>query len=407
MSARMEYRFARRLASLEASATAAMTARVAQMRAAGIKVISFSVGEPDFDTPEPIKQAAIAGIHANHTHYTPTGGTIELRKAIAARVSADQGLSYGIGQVTVTTGAKEALYLAFQALCDEGDEAVIPAPYWVSYVEQAKLAGATSVTPQTTEQTGFKLTPDQLRASLSERTRIVVLNSPSNPTGAVYSAEELAALAAVLRDHPAIIITDEIYDAISYVPYARLLRIAPDLAERTLVVNGAAKAYAMTGWRVGYVAGPQPIIEAIKAIQSHTSTHTSSISQDAALAAYTPNPAIEATVAAMTAEFRRRRDLILSLLADIPGITCTVPDGAFYVFPNVSALLNRPLRNGKVCTTSDELNLYLLEEAHIACVAGEAFGAPGYLRLSYATGSDEIRVGMQRFRDAVLGGDRA
>ena len=266
MSARMDYRFARRLASLEASATAAMTARVAQMRAAGIKVISFSVGEPDFDTPEPIKQAAIAGIQANHTHYTPTGGTLELRKVIAARVSADQGLSYGIGQVTVTTGAKEALYLAFQALCDEGDEALIPAPYWVSYVEQAKLAGATPVTPQTSEQTGFKLTPDQLRASLSERTRIVVLNSPSNPTGAVYSAEELAALAAVLRDHPAIIITDEIYDAISYVPYTRLLRVAPDLAERTLVVNGAAKAYAMTGWRVGYVAGPQPIIEAIKAI---------------------------------------------------------------------------------------------------------------------------------------------
>lgn len=395
------YHFAKRLAQLEPSATAAMTNRVAQMRANGIKVISFSVGEPDFDTPTLIKAAAIDAINANHTHYTPTGGIAELRKVVAQRASADQGITYGVGQVTVTTGAKEALYLIFQALCDEGDEAIIPAPYWVSYVEQAKLAGAVPVTPTATEATGFKLTPEQLRASLSERTRVVVLNSPSNPTGAVYSAEELAALADVLRESSAIIITDEIYDAISYVPYARWLRVAPDMADRTLVVNGAAKAYAMTGWRVGYVAGPQPVIDAIKAIQSHTSTHTSSIAQYAALAAYTPNPEVEATVQDMAAQFHRRRDLILDLLAEIPEVSCSVPDGAFYVFPNVTGLLNRSLREGAVCATSEDLTNYLLETAHIACVSGESFGMPGYLRLSYATSDDEIVEGMRRFAAAI------
>jgi aspartate aminotransferase len=402
MSAQIEYRLARRLSQLEASATAAMGGRVAQMRAAGIDVISFSVGEPDFDTPAPIKAAGIDAINKNYTHYTPAGGTAELRKAVAQRASADSGVTYGIGQVTTTAGAKEALYLAFQALCDDGDEAIIPAPYWVSYVEQAKLAGAVPITPMTTDATGFKLTPAQLAASLSPRTRIIVLNSPSNPTGAIYSAAELRALADVLRDSEAIVISDEIYDAISYVEYARWLRVAPEMADRTLIVNGAAKAYAMTGWRVGYVAGPQPIITAIKDIQSHTSTHTASISQYAALAAYTPNPEIEATVVEMAAQFLKRRDIILTLLAEIPGVTCSVPDGAFYVFPNVTGLLNRPLRGGKICTTSDELTNYLLDEAHIAAVSGEAFGAPGYIRFSYATAEEQIVEGMRRFAAAIV-----
>ncbi len=395
------YRLANRLAQLEPSATSAMNARVQQMRAEGIKVISFSVGEPDFDTPLPIKAAAIAAIHANHTHYTPAGGTVELRKAVAARASADQGCTYSVGQVTTTAGAKEALYLAFQALCDDGDEAIIPAPYWVSYVEQAKLAGAIPVTPMTTEATGFKLTPAQLQAALSPRTKIIVLNSPSNPTGSVYSAAELRALADVLSTSEAIIIADEIYDAITYVEYARWLRVAPEMADRTLIVNGVAKAYAMTGWRVGYVAGPQPIITAIKDIQSHTSTHTASISQYAALAAYTPNAELDQTVQTMAAAFQRRRDLVMELLAEIPGVSCYLPDGAFYVFPNVSSLLNRPLKNGTICATSDELNNYLLDQAHIACVSGESFGAPGYLRLSYATSEAEIVEGMHRFRASL------
>ncbi|NTU77877.1 MAG: pyridoxal phosphate-dependent aminotransferase [Chloroflexales bacterium] len=395
------YRLARRLAQLEPSATSAMNARVQQLRAEGIKVISFSVGEPDFDTPTPIKAAAIDALNKNLTHYTPAGGIAELRKAIAARVSADQGLAYTANQITVTTGAKEGLYLAFQALCDDGDEAIIPAPYWVSYIEQAKLAGATPVTPMTSEATGFRITPEQLRAALTPRTKIIVLNSPSNPTGAVYSAAELRALADVLLESEAIIITDEIYDAISYVEYARWLHVAPELAERTLIVNGASKAYAMTGWRVGYVAGPQPIVTAIKDIQSHTSTHTASIAQYAALVAYTPSDELDQTVRDMAAAFHRRRDLILELLAEIPGVTCAVPDGAFYVFPNVADLLGRPLKNGAVCATSDELNNYLLDQAHIACVGGESFGAPGYIRLSYATSEADIIEGMRRFRDSL------
>jgi aspartate aminotransferase len=401
MATKMEYRLARRLAQLEASATAVMNARVQQMRAEGADVISFSVGEPDFNTPDPVKQAAIDAINNNHTHYTPAGGIAELRRAVAARISKDQGVSYGIAQVTVTAGAKEALYLAFQAICDEGDEAIIPAPYWVSYIEQAKLAGATPVTIATTQESGFKLTPEQLRAALTPRTKLIVLNSPSNPTGAVYSAAELRALADVILESDALVISDEIYDAISYVEYARLLRVAPELAERTLIVNGAAKAYAMTGWRVGYIAGPQPLITAIKDIQSHTSTHTASIAQYAALTAYTPSEEIEQTVRDMAAAFHKRRDLIMELLAEIPGVSCSVPDGAFYVFPNVTGLLGRPLKNGQVCTSSDELNTYLLEQAHIACVSGESFGAPGYIRLSYATGEDEIVEGMRRFRDSL------
>jgi aspartate aminotransferase len=378
-----------------------MNARVQQMRAEGADVISFSVGEPDFNTPDLVKQAAIDAINNNHTHYTPAGGIAELRRAVAARVSKDQGVSYGIGQVTVTAGAKEALYLAFQAICDEGDEAIIPAPYWVSYIEQAKLAGATPVTIATSEASGFKLTPEQLRAALTPRTKLIVLNSPSNPTGAVYSAAELRALADVVLESDALLISDEIYDAISYVEYARLLRVAPELADRTLIVNGAAKAYAMTGWRVGYIAGPQPLITAIKDIQSHTSTHTASIAQYAALTAYTPSEEIEQTVRDMAAAFHKRRDLIMELLAEIPGVSCNVPDGAFYVFPNVSGLLGRPLKSGQVCNSSDELNNYLLEQAHIACVSGEAFGAPGYIRLSYATSEDEIVEGMRRLRDSL------
>jgi aspartate aminotransferase len=401
MSATKQYRLARRLAHMEPSATSAMNARVQQLRAEGVNVISFSVGEPDFNTPNPVKEAAIAAIHNNHTHYTPAGGIAELRKAVAARVTQDQGISYGIGQVTVTTGAKEALYLAFQALCDEGDEVVVPAPYWVSYVEQARLAGATPVTPRAGDEQGFKLTPEQLRAAITPRTKIVVLNSPSNPTGAVYSAAELRALADVLLEGDALVISDEIYDAISYVEYTRLLRVAPELVDRTLIVNGAAKAYAMTGWRVGYIAGPAPIITAIKDIQSHSSTHTASIAQYAALKAYTPDTAIEQTVREMAAAFHKRRDLIVELLAEIPGVTCATPDGAFYVFPNVSGLLGRPLKGGIVCNSSDELNNFLLDQAHIACVSGEAFGFDGHIRLSYATSEEEIIEGMRRFRDAL------
>ncbi len=395
------YRLSTRLAQLEPSATATMSGKVAQLRAQGVNIISFSIGEPDFDTPLPIKDAAIAALERNYTHYTPTGGIAELRRAVAQRASSDNGVDYTANQVTVTTGAKEALYLAFQAICDHGDEVIIPAPYWVSYVEQVRLAGATPVVIPTTEASGFKISAEQLVAHLTPRTRVLVLNSPSNPTGAVYTAEELRSLATVLDNTDVLVISDEIYDAICYVDYARWLRVAPEFADRTLIVNGASKAYAMTGWRIGYIAGPEPILEAIKAIQSHSTTHPASIAQYAALAAFVPSAEIAQSVATMAQAFRERRDLMLAALQQIPGISCPIPDGAFYVFPNVSGLLNRPLANGTTCATCQDLALYLLEHAHIGVVSGDAFGMPGYLRLSYATSNADIIEGMHRFAAVV------
>jgi aspartate aminotransferase len=382
-----------------------MGARIARLKAQGVSVISFGLGEPDFDTPAPIKAAAIQALERNQTHYTPTGGTAELRKAVARRAELDNGVAYAPAQITTTTGAKEALFLAFQALLDQGDEVIVPAPYWVSYVEQVKLAGATPVIVHTEEANGFRLRPEQLRAALSPRTRALVLNSPSNPTGAVYTAEELAALAEVLRGSDALVVSDEIYDAICYVPYARWLRVAPDFADRTLVVSGASKAFAMTGWRFGYAAGPAPLIEAMMNVQSHSTTHTSSITQAAALAAYTPSDELDAAVAAMVRAFRERRDLIGEALSSLPGVSCTVPDGAFYVFPNVQGLLGRPLgQNGTVCESSQQLTDYLLDTAHIGVVPGEAFGAPGHLRLSYAASNADISEGIARFAEAVRNG---
>jgi aspartate aminotransferase len=325
----------------------------------------------------------------------------ELRSAIAQQVEQDTGLSYTANQITTTTGAKEGLFLAFQAICDPGDEVIIPAPYWVSYIEQVNLAGATPVVILADESTGFKITAEQLAAHVTPRTRAIILNSPSNPTGSVYTADELRALADVLRDTEAMVVSDEIYDAICYVEYARWLRVAPDFAERTLVINGVSKTFAMTGWRLGYIAGPESVVKAIKSIQSHSTTHPTSITQHAALAAYTPSEELSQTVTGMVQAFRERRDVIVDALTSIPGVTCMVPDGAFYVFPNVLGLLNRPLRDGTTCTTSEELSNYLLDKAHIGVVFGEAFGAPGYMRLSYAQSKETILEGMRRFTEAV------
>jgi aspartate aminotransferase len=396
------YRLSQRAAQLEPSATGSMGARVARLKAQGISVISFSIGEPDFDTPTPIKEAAIHAINTNKTHYTPNGGLLELKKALSAWVSNEQGIEYAPNQIVTTTGAKEGLYFAFQAVVDNGDEVIIPGPYWVSYYEQVKLAGGKPIVVSTDESTGFKVTPEQLREALSDRTRVLLLNSPSNPTGSVYSAEELRALADVLGDRDILIFSDEIYADISYVPYSRWLKVAPEFTDRTLIFNGASKAYAMTGWRFGYIAGPAKLIAAVSDIQSHSSGHTSSITQHAALAAYTPSEEISNAVTEMVKAFRERRDLIGEALSNIPGVTLNpVPDGAFYVFPNVTGLLGKPLRDGTVVDNALDLANYLIDKAHIGTVAGEAFGAPGYIRLSYATSNEEILEGMRRFADAV------
>jgi aspartate aminotransferase len=395
-------RLSRRLNHLSPSATVGLGAKIAQLRAQGVDVISFGQGEPDFPTPAALKAAGIAAIERNQTKYTAVGGPQELRVAIAGRVSEDTGIDYTAAQVSATTGAKEALFLAFLATCDPGDEVIIPAPYWVSYVDQTYLTGATPVIVPAGPETGFKITPAQLRQALTPRTRVFLLNSPSNPTGAVYSVEELRALAEVLRESDAIVLSDEIYDAIVYGPYARWLRAAPDFAERTLVVNGASKAYAMTGWRLGYIAGPTAIMEGIKGIQGHASTHTSSVTQAAALVAYDGSATtLGEEVTAMVAAFRQRRDTIVSLLRAIPGIEVALPDGAFYAFPDVRGLLNRELAGGQVCRTEEELAAYLLETAHIGVVPGSAFGAPGFIRLSYATSMAQIEEGMRRLRAAV------
>lgn len=393
-----------RVGRMSPSATTALGGKIAALKAQGINVISFGAGEPDFATPDPIKQAGITAIETNQTKYTPVGGPAELRTAVAKWVSAACGVTYTANQVSVTNGAKEALFLAFLALCDDGDEVIIPAPYWVSYVDQAKIAGAVPVVVHATPENGFRMTAAQLAAAITPRTRVLILNSPANPTGAVYTARELRAIADVIAQHPQIVVmSDEIYDAIMYTEYARWLHVAPELYAQTLVINGASKAYAMTGWRLGFVAGPQPIIDAIKGIQSHSTSHTSTITQAAALPAYDGSVDMGAEVARMVKAFRERRDLIGELLTSIPGVSLTMPDGAFYVFPDIRGLLGKKLACGVVCQTDDELAEALLEHAHIGVVSGSAFGAPGFIRMSYATSNELIREGMARFAKAVVG----
>jgi aspartate aminotransferase len=391
-----------RLNRVSPSATTGLAAKVEALKAKGINVISFGQGEPDFPTPAIVKEAGTQAIANNVTKYTAPGGTAALKKAFCARLQQDTNFDYAPNQVAAVSGAKEGLYLAFQALLNEGDEVIMQAPYWVSYVDQVHLAGGNAVIIPTSAGSNFKMTAQQVADAITPRTKIFLLNSPSNPTGAVYTATELKAIADVLRPHNILVMTDEIYDAITYGEFARWLRIAPDFYDRTIVVNGASKAFSMTGWRLGYVAAPKEIMAGILMIQSHSTTHPSSITQAAALAAYTPNPELDAVVRTMVVAFKERRDFIVNALNAMPGVKCTMPDGAFYAFPNVEGVLGKPLKGGKVCQTSAELVEYLLEEAHIAMVAGEAFGAPGYLRFSYALGLDQIKEGMTRMAEALI-----
>jgi aspartate aminotransferase len=390
----------KRVIAVQPSATMAVEGRVQELRRAGENVIGFGAGEPDFPTPEAIKEAGIEAISSNFTKYTPTGGTPQLKEAIAARASAEQGVSYKPSQVCVHNGGKESVYLATQAILGPGDECIIPAPYWVSYLEMVRLAEATPVIVSAGPADNFKVTRAMLDAHTSANTRMLLLNSPSNPTGMVYTEAEMQDIAAWARTNQAVIVTDELYDRIVFsTGYARWLRVAPDLADRTIVINGLSKAYSMTGWRLGYAAGPEPYIKAMLKIQGHSTSHPASITQMAALRAYTMD--LDAEIATMRAAFQERRDWIVPALNAIPGVQCAMPEGAFYVFPDLTGVLGKPLKYGRTCDTTEQLAMYLLDTVKVGIVHGEAFGAPGCARLSYAMALPKLKEGVARIADAL------
>ncbi len=391
----------RKLSAVKPSQTKAMTTLAESLRAEGKSIITLSQGEPDFDTPEWIKQAGIDAIHAGHTRYTAVAGITALRKAIVDKFKRENGLAYSIDQVTVGCGAKQLLYNALVATLDEGDEVVFPTPCWVSYPEMVKLAGGTPVAIPTRAENRFIMRPDELRAQLNANTKWLMLNSPSNPTGAVYSEYDLDALAGVLRDFPNVwILSDDIYEHLVYgdVEFATLAAVAPDLAARTLTVNGISKAYAMTGWRVGYAGGPLELIKAMNTVQGQSTSHTCSISQHAAVAALNGD---QSFLKDFCDAFRKRRDLVVGLVNDIPGLSCDTPDGAFYVFADCTELLDQVTPAGEVLKSDMDVAMYLMEEAGVAVVPGSGFLADGFIRISYAASEADLSTACSAIRTAV------
>lgn len=387
-----------RVQSLSPSQTLAMSQKSNELKAQGIDVINLSVGEPDFNTPDHIKEAAKKAVDENFTFYTPVPGYMSLRKAIADKLKKENGLDYAPEQIVVSGGAKQSLCNVILSVINPGDEVIIPTPAWVSYVEMVKLAeGVNVLVPATIEQ-DFKITPQQLEEAITDKTRLVLICSPSNPTGSVYTKEELQALVAVLAKHPdVLVLADEIYEHINFTGNFTSLASFPEIADRTIIVNGVSKAYAMTGWRIGFIAAPLWVAKATNKLQSQYSSNSSSIAQKAAEAAYNgPQDCVEE----MRKAFCRRRDLVVSLAREIPGIKVNEPQGAFYLFPEVSSYFGK--RHGdRVINNAGDLAMYLLEEGHVATVDGEAFCAPGYIRLSYATSDDNIREAMKRIASAL------
>lgn len=387
-----------RINSLAASATLAMSQRSNELRAQGVDVINLSVGEPDFNTPEFIKDAAKLAIDRNFTFYSPVPGYLSLRQAICSNIEATEGVTYRPEQIVVSNGAKQALCNVILSTINPGDEVVIPTPAWVSYVEMVKLAEGVTVTVPATIEQDFKITPDQLRNAITPRTRMVLLCSPSNPTGSVYSRSELQGLVDVLKDYPDILIlSDEIYRHINFTGSYSSLATFPEVADRVVVINGVSKAYAMTGWRIGFMAGPVAVAKACTKLQGQYSSGPSSIAQKAAEAAYSgPQDCVEE----MRKAFKRRRDLVVELASKIPGLKVNKPQGAFYLFPEVSSFFGKRCGD-RVINNGADLAMYLLEEAHVATVDGAAFCLPGYIRLSYATSDDLIREAMARIARAL------
>ncbi len=387
-----------RVESLSPSQTLAMSQKSTELRAQGVDVINLSVGDPDFNTPDHIKDAAKRAIDKNFTFYTPVAGYMSLRKAIADNLRQVNGVEYAPEQIVVSGGAKQALCNAILAVVNPGDEVIIPTPAWVSYVEMVKLAeGKNVLVPAGIEQ-DFKITPRQLREAITPRTRLIILCSPSNPTGSVYSRSELQALVDVLKEHPQVtIVADEIYQHINFTGSFTSLGAFPEISDRVIVVNGVSKAYAMTGWRIGFIAAPLNLAKAATKLQSQYTSNPSSIAQKAAEAAYTGS---QECVETMRQAFERRRDLVVGLAREIPGLRVNVPQGAFYLFPEVSSYFGKHYGD-RVINNDTDLAMYLLEEGHVATVAGEAFCLPGYIRLSYATSDDNIREAMRRIACAL------
>ena len=392
-------KLAARAGRIVPSPTLSIAATAKAMAAQGIDVVDFAAGEPDFDTPDPVKAAAESAIRAGFTKYTASSGIDELKQAIARKLEADQGLRYEKSQILVSCGAKHTLYNIAEALFEAGDEVLIPAPFWVSYQDQVLLNDATPVLVQTREADGYALTVEMLKARITPRTKAIIVNSPCNPTGATYDRASLEGIARIALEHDLAIISDEIYEKIIYdgVRHISIASLGPEVAARTVIVNGVSKAYAMTGWRIGYAAGPKDVITAMANIQSQSTSNPASISQKAAVAALNGGDAFPTQ---MVQEFDRRRRVIVERLNKIPGVSCRMPTGAFYAFPNISGLFGRKHAAGAIASASD-LAAYLLQEAKVTVVPGEPFGSASHIRLSYATSLETITRGLDRIDEAI------
>ena len=387
-----------RLNRLSPSATLAMSQKSSEMKAQGIDVINLSVGEPDFNTPDYIKDAAKKAVDENYSRYSPVPGYPELRKAIVTKLQKENDLEYGLNEVMVSNGAKQCVCNAVMALVNNGDEVIVPAPYWVSYPQMVKLAGGTPVYVNAGFEQNFKMTPQQLEAAITPKTKMLILCSPSNPTGSVYSKEELKALAEVIRRHDDLyVLADEIYEHINYVGRHESIAQFDGMKERCIIVNGVSKAYAMTGWRIGYMAAPEWIIKGCNKLQGQYTSGPCSVSQKAAEAAYTLD---QGCVEDMRLAFERRRNLVVKLAKEIEGLEVNVPEGAFYLFPKCSSFFGKHT-DGYVINNATDLAMYLLEVGHVATVSGDAFGDPECIRLSYATSDDNLREAMRRIKETL------
>lgn len=387
-----------RLQRLAPSATLAMSQKSSEMKAQGIDVINMSVGEPDFNTPDHIKEAAKKAIDDNYSRYSPVPGYADLRKAIVEKLKNENGLDYTVNEVLVSNGAKQSVCNTVMALVNPGDEVIIPAPYWVGYPQMVKLAGGTPVIVEAGFEQNFKMTPEQLEAAITPKTRLLILCSPSNPTGSVYTKEELAGLAEVIKRHDDLfVLADEIYEHINYVGHHESIAQFPGMKERSIIVNGVSKAYAMTGWRIGYIAAPEWIVKGCNKLQGQYTSGPCSVSQKAAEFAYTQS---QECVEQMRQAFERRRNLIVKLAQDIPGLEVNVPQGAFYLFPKCSSFYGKSYESTTINNSSD-LALFLLEKGHVATVGGDAFGDPDCFRMSYATSDENIVEAIRRIKEAL------